>query len=1016
MAIQKRIFTLLFLVLAVALAGALILFVVYPEISMTKEGIRLALEKMTNKPISVEDVHLGFSPTSLFDLTIEGLVVELPEENSKVSIQSVNLKPSLASLMKLKILISSVTVKGLRASVAPGKGHGALAFPIPLPLGGLNDERLSEKTVPTSEATRPLQGQTQPAQSKALLPAKLEIDLIRIVDARVDILSHNSDKEKAVQIALADITGEVKRHKDEKGFAFEFSGQIIGSQNDSSQFSSHGFFKLAERDFPIAHANIEIAANDVRIEPWARMASYSPVVLAPLTVERLTAKVFFKSDSPCSVIIDASIKGKSNHTAILRAQAQIEPSTSFDTIHKMNIKTRIERLPLQLFEEAFGGEPPVKFLSGALEGEVQGFWQGQGWSTIGSIKVDEFAPGLAFLNAAHPFTGSLEWEGDVHKIELKNAHVARGDTSFNLSGEINEPFSGDAKVNLDCRGTVGAQLLAELLGAWVNVKGKMAVSARITGTINDLGLDSNVNFTSLNLARQPFFQKSTGAASITNFNGRIFKTAENQGDGRKLEGQFKGTIAGVKIGKDIGSPSYVTAQSDFQGKVSVKKKTVHLSDVLITLARSDSSQKICSIGGTVTNLGSAGESFYFQSKATIDRQILNALSILPSNLSISGNSNMVLKCTGTRKRVNWNITAPLNGLELKYEDTFFKPSGVPGNITGTGSLADGRLTLTNGELSLPGVFVGAVGELLDRQGNFQYLDLEIKKGDLAQIGKLFPKSGFTMTGSLAGQIKTQPAANAISAVGAIHMNNVGISLSKQNGVGCSGIKGVVEIRGNQLYTEGLTGTLTGIITAPLKVSGRIDAIDSPDNLNGDVLLETGKGKIRTDFLAAATALGDFVGPKAAITQQLLQLDGGSASVKIRSGQAETQNLRVKGPAIALGAIGSYTFKDSAINALLSMQTRVFEDLPIGNIPAVKDFLKQHEGFLKALGVDKELGKYGIKLPQSEQRETKPSEQKMTPVTLIFTLRGSIHTPKVVPVLESSLDKNTLARIKKLSEL
>gem|GEM_PF-3064526 len=1020
MAIRKRLLGLLFLVLAAVLVGGFILWAPCPGINVTREGVKLALEKITNRPISLEDVHIGFSPTSFFDITIKGVAIEFPDAGSSVSIQSLNLKPSVGSLIKLEVLISSITVKGLRASVTVGAGGHAAGFPLPIPLGGFSStESLPDKPQAQEEGTGVSQspGPGQGTGGRTQPTVELQIDRVHIIDARVDIMSGPPNDAQAVPVSLSDIYGEVQRQKDGLDYVFEFSGKIVSPERSVSPFRSQGFVKLADRQFPIAQADVEIAGDNLHVEPWARMLSPYHVALDTLTVERLTGRLSFQADSPCSVLLDVSLKGASDQKVILRAQADVQPSKSFDAIETIKVKTRIERLPIQFVEEILKGDFPLTFSAGLVHGEAQGFWKGAEWSTAGSIKLEGLIPRLAFFNATDPWSGSGEWEGDGKNIRLQKVHIASNDTNLTLSGDIGEPFSGDPTFNVDCRGKAGAPLITALLAPSVEVSGSVAVATRIKGSLNDLRLESNVEWASLDLASRPFFHKKSGPAATTSFTGRIFKTGGRSVDTRRLEGQLKGVMASVRIGKDVTTQSALSAQTEFQAKVIATTKSINLSEVLVTLGRSDSSSKMFSMSGDVSNLGSGSESFHFQSKMVLDRYLLNALSLLTNDVTVNGNSNAVFKVSGTRKRLNWNVNAPLNAVEVKIRETTLKPSGIPGNIVAAGTWQEGRLSLTKGELSVPGVFVTAVGDLVDRQGRFRHLDLEVKKADLAQIRKLFPNSEFTMSGSLFGHIKLQPETDRIAAAGALHLSNVGLALAKPNTIGCSGLKGVIEIQGNRARAEELTGALTGIVTAPLKLRGRIDALYTPDNLNGDVSIETGKGKIRTDFLAAATAIGDVLGPRAAATQQLLEITAGSASIRIRSGQAETQDLRVKGPAIAVGALGTYRFKDSAINSMLSIQTRMFENLPIGNIPVVKDFLKQHEGFLKALGVDKELSKYGIRLPQVQQgQSTKPNEQSVAPVTLMFTLRGPVQGPKFIPVLESSLDKKAVERLKKLSEL
>jgi hypothetical protein len=1004
------------LVAALALAGVLTLWIVYPEVNVTKEGVKLALERVINRPIALKNVRIGFSPTTLFDITVEGLAIEFPEAESRVSIRSANLKPSLASLLKLEVLFSSITVEGLHASVTLGPEGAATALPLPLPFGGVTAaEDASGKERTDQVGSQGGQGPTPPPLREPS-PTKLRIDFVRIVDARIDFLSPGENEAKSALVSISDISGELRKETEEARYSFQFKGNVVADKT-RSPFHSHGLFALADQAFPVAEAQIEISADSAPLGPWSRMFSSIPLNLDAVTAERLNITSSFQAGKPLSVVLGVSLKERAGRSASLNAEADIQPSRSFDAIDAIKVKTQIRDLPVELLEDVFAERLPTLFTAGFIHGEIQGSWQGRGFSTTGVIQLESLVPGLTFLAGPAPWSGTVEWEGNSSKITLHKANIASNDTSLSLSGDLVEPFSKDVSFNVECRGRVGSSLIAAGIARSLAVSGTMGVSAHIKGVVDDLGLDVNSDLSGVALEKAPFFRKKAGTSAAAHFTGRIVKTSSSAGSGRRLEGLVKGTLASVSLGKDATLPSSLNVRTEFQAKMVADAASIGLREALVTLARPDSSHKIFSMTGDVSNLASASPSFQFQSKITLDKDVLAAFSILPNNVTLNGSASAACKFSGSAKAVRWDVNAALNTVEVKVGGATLKQPGAPGSLSAVGSWQDGELILTRGELTIPGVLANARGTLLDRRGSFQHLDVEVKKADLAQIGKQLLSPAYAMTGALAGSLKIQPVEHSIAAAGSLHLANVGLAVNKPNRIGCSGLKGVIEIQGATARAEELTGALTGLVTAPVKLKGRIDGLYSLDSMNGEVFVETGKGKIRTDFLAAATAMGDVLGPRAAVTQQLLEITAGTASIRISSGKAETQDLRVKGPTIAVGAMGSYLFKDSSINALLSIQTRMFENLPIGDIPVVRDFLKQHEGFLKAIGVDKELSKYGIRLPQAQQgQSTTPTPQNIPPVTVMFTLRGPISKPQMLPVLESSLDKSVVERLKKLSEL
>ncbi|MGB9617365.1 MAG: hypothetical protein ACPL7J_08595, partial [Desulfomonilaceae bacterium] len=713
------------LIAAVALAGVLILWVVYPDVNVTTEGVKLALEKLTNKPVALQNVRIGFSPTTFFDISIEGLAIEFPEAESRVSIRSANLKPSLASLLRFEVVFSSITVEGLHVSVAVGPGGVATALPLPLPFGrAIGAETPSGETQTDQVGGQPSQEPTPPLKEPS--PTKLRIDVVRIVDARIDFLSTRGNEAKSVLVSLSEISGEVRKESEGSRYAFQFKGDVV-ADTTKSPFRSHGLFVLADQAVPLSEAKIEIAADAAQLGPWSRIFSSSSLDLDALIAERVNITLSFQTGKPLFVLLDASLKDPAGRSASMNAEAHIQPSSAFDAIETVKATTHIKDLPAQFLGEILGERLPLMFTDGAIHGEMQVFWQGHGWSTAGSIRFESLVPELPFLAGAQPWGGMVEWQGDCNKITLQKANIVANDVSLGLSGDLVEPFSTDIAFNLECRGTVGSSLIAAAISRSLDVSGTMGVSAHIKGGVDDLGLAVNADLSGLALAKGPFFQKKAGSLASAHFHGRIVKTSASSRGGRRLEGLLKGALASVALGKDATLPSALNVRTEFQAKALADAAAIGLREALVTLIRPDSSHKILSMTGEVSNVGSASRSFQFQAKATVDKYLLNAFSILPNDVTLNGSAAAACKFSGTAKEGRWDVNAGLNTIEVKVGGSTLKQAGAPGSVTTAGSWRDGELILNRGELALPGVLVSAVGTLVDRRGAFQHLDVEVKK-------------------------------------------------------------------------------------------------------------------------------------------------------------------------------------------------------------------------------------------------------------------------------------------------
>ena len=82
---------------------------------------------------------------------------------------------------------------------------------------------------------------------------------------------------------------------------------------------------------------------------------------------------------------------------------------------------------------------------------------------------------------------------------------------------------------------------------------------------------------------------------------------------------------------------------------------------------------------------------------------------------------------------------------------------------------------------------------------------------------------------------------------------------------------------------------------------------------------------------------------------------------------------------------------------------------------MKKFVKKHEELLKITGLDKELGRLGIKIPKEDgSEENKPIKTRI-PAIVFLKIRGPATNPQITPVLANSLEKKTESRLKSLIE-
>jgi hypothetical protein len=235
------------------------------------------------------------------------------------------------------------------------------------------------------------------------------------------------------------------------------------------------------------------------------------------------------------------------------------------------------------------------------------------------------------------------------------------------------------------------------------------------------------------------------------------------------------------------------------------------------------------------------------------------------------------------------------------------------------------------------------------------------------------------------------------------------------------ITGTVETDGAVLEVPELQGKLKGVVEGPITLKGKLDNVKSVETLNGRFAVRVGKGRfnpgqLRDLIRQANILLGTLFDPQhAGDRSSPLEMDGATGTFHIRAGSARTEDFKLKGPDLGLGAIGAIDLKTISLDCLVGIKTFTVVPSVVGTIPQVRRLVKEHEGLLKAFGLDKELKRLGIDgsepAPENSDRRTITK----TPVTVILKLQGPASSPAAAPILEATLDKTTAARLKSLIE-
>jgi len=423
---------------------------------------------------------------------------------------------------------------------------------------------------------------------------------------------------------------------------------------------------------------------------------------------------------------------------------------------------------------------------------------------------------------------------------------------------------------------------------------------------------------------------------------------------------------------------------------------------------------------TVTGLETGSPKVDVSGTIGLDKGLLSLAGIdLPQGFSLGGSAPVKVLLGGMTNDLDWSAELPLTHLDITLKQVFRKPGGVNGSLSAAGKLAGRKVTLNNGRLALPGLIVHAQGTVRDEKGKFGNLTCSVRKADLKEVAKLVPSAaGMGLAGQVEASILLKPVNDTVAPTGSIRLLSAEYRPEKA-AWGLEKVKGNLALDGSSLAIPEVSGNVVGTLEGPFKVKGNLTNLGTVEALNGGLSLEVGQGRIRADKVQkllgqAQILIGTILNSQSAKRRgDVLEIRSATGDFQIHAGTVRTENLTIKGPDLNSAAMGSLRLPSNDLDLLVGVHTVTEVGETIGKIPGVRDFIKKHEGILAATGLDKELKRFGLDAKETPDDKGEAPQPVKTPVTVLFRLHGAAGSPQVTPVLEQSINKATLARMKSL---
>jgi hypothetical protein len=1017
----RRILVVLLLLVAILVTAVVVCIRILPETDLIRNRVQDQLSSLTGQTVTLGSLKVSWSFPRLISLNVKGISIVSRDGKKLLSADRLILIPSLSHLLQKEVTVESVTIQGLRAAIRRAR-DGAISgamFPVPATFSGKKEPKTK-----TEQGGSELTVVSDGGRSSHVKPAKglkFSVNEIKFVDGRVDWIDEKIAPGKAVERSLKQITGSLKRKASGNVVSANITGRLANGQPKDHSVHIQGQATLAEDLKGLEGLTMDISSDSlglkpfyVYLPPWADLARKfdNAAVRADVTWE--------KGDS-ARIALKTNLKAKSRGSAQVTAQGDVVLGQDLSTVQLAHASAETDALPLVIFKEWWPKSLPLDPANGTVKAAIKGEWKAtNNWNFHGTVGLENVTPTGVYRRIAPKVSLWAQAKLDPEQLSLENMEIRETGKLASVTGRISTPFLDKRVVDLQGDLSVYPEWLRDFgvqLPKALHVKGPIPVRWRARGRPQSLWVDMHGDVTAAAIQWEPYFEKPSGNKANISVKGTFFPW-RNQ---KTLQPAIVNVgVMGSRVRFRPNSPWLSGLAMRLDSKVLFKLNATDLRDTSIVIRRTTESADMLTAKTNFIDIGSADPKIDGRATLTFNAGTIALTGFrLPSGAALTGNVPLKAKFAGSPSELTWSLELPLTHLDINVEHAFRKQGGVAGSLTVTGKLSGQQVDLTNARLTLPGVLLTGRGVLRDRNGSFREVTLDMKKTDLKDLHRYLPSmAGTKLSGPAEATIRLSRSDKGVTPAGFARL--LGVNYRPDNAAwGLTKIKGTVETASSDVEIPELTGVIQGPIEGPLKVKGWLKDVASLDKMNGKLLLEVGKGRIRADHWKRAlkgvqVLVGTLLDPQALGTKNdLLEFQSIAGDIHLKSGTASTDNLRLKGAEVNAAAIGSLRLNPSQLDLVTRIQTMTAVGNVLGKIPAVQKFVKKHEDLLKITGLGKELKRFGIEVPDSKEPKPETTEPARTPVTVVLKIHGPASSPEVSPVLETALDKSTLSRLKSL---
>jgi hypothetical protein len=1027
------------LFLAVALIAALRAI---PAGDLIRRNVEERIEKDLGRKARVERLQVGFSASSLVSVRVKGLCVFAETGEEILSADEIELRPRLFPLIRGMVVIRALEVNGFTVKIVRGR-DGAVVHPF----SGSPRAQGTQKKRPSMEERST--GRTDsPADSRPSPPSEnaLGWSVVKTSLSHGTITWRDERPDRAIEWSLRDMAAKVSQVGDSPEFTFRVEGRA-GSSEPNNRLILQGNAKFRPGFTGTQRLEMTLVADRPDVESLRAYLPDAADALGVLTVERVKARLDLAEGAAPETRFEVDL-GLKDRGAVVTLRGTFAPTPDLSQIRSLQCTAELQSVS-PAPARAFLHVPDFLDISSAvIDGRVEGAWRsGEPWTARAGLTVR--GVGIVGRLAQIPNAVSLrvESEANPQEIRIKRLETVDPEGLCAVEGKITD-FTSDTQIDLEAHISLPSGVIASLGGPHrVRLSGAPTIPVKLglKGPVARVRTTLSADLKDLGLTWPPYFEKTAGAKSVLSAEGML-----NTGLGRaptappslavhgtmvtsgvKARGAARGkwlsplsiALRGTIIHTDgktrVKEATARVAEAggeNFEPKASEQKKEAHGKRAEDALTEKEILKARFSLENSSSEIGELSADMRVN-RALLEACVPEYEGVLSS---FKGSTVVSARVKGTPTRGTWRMIAPMEGLDAAFGASFRKPAGIRGNLTAQGVFRDGSFRIEKADMRVPGLSILASDVAVDDKGLPSEVKFTLPRTKLEGLALYVPAiKGAGLHGSVEGRAVLQAILSHPRAEGSLTLSE-----SSWRPVdarwGIEAVTGDILFKNDSIHVESMSGRLIGSLQGPLKFSAALENLANPSKLKGTASLDAGKGAVKAELVSyllsragipAEQLFSVLQGPQA---KDFLPYDYVRGDFIAEEGAIRTDNLRLRGKAVNIGAIGGLRLPGSDLDALLGLRTILRTGEVIAGIPGLQEILKRNRGIIKATGIERELEKIGVKLPEIGESASKP-EASQTPITLLLSFKGPVSNPRVKPELESGMEKRKATRIKSLIE-